>query len=139
MQQKEALGYLFNISSRFYRRAVDQALEKYDLTASQCAVVRMLLHQGEMTQAEIADQFSSDRATIGSVIMKLHEKKFLKKTLSDSDRRAYVVSLTPKARKIADEIDRISEDVAKKALGGLSKDEIQHLYKVLNQIICNLS
>ena len=99
----------------------------------------MLLHQGEMTQAEIADQFSSDRATIGSVIMKLHKKKFLKKTLSNSDRRAYVISLTPKAREIADEIEQISEAVAKKALGGLSEDEIKHLYKALNQIICNLS
>ena len=139
MDKQEALGYLFSISSRFYKRAVDQALEKYDLTTSQCAVVRMLLHQGEMTQAEIADQFSSDRATIGSVIMKLHKKKFLKKTLSNSDRRAYVISLTPKAREIADEIEQISEAVAKKALGGLSEDEIKHLYKALNQIICNLS
>lgn len=139
MRKTQVFAYLFSTSSRHYKRAVNQELQKLDLTISQCGVIRALLHAGELTQAEIADIFSSDRATIGSVIEKLKEKEFLEKKVSSKDRRAYVIRLTPKARELADEIERISDGLAEKALSGLSDEEKLIFIKGLNTIIQNLS
>lgn len=136
--RKDALGYLFGTSSKYYKRAVNKEMEKYDLTAVQCGVIRILLHEGELSQAEIADIFASDRATIGTVIQKLEEKHFIEKKLSISDRRSYVVSLTSKSREIAGVIDKASEKVTEKTLKGLTEEEKKTFYKVLDTIIRNL-
>lgn len=139
MKKENVLGYMFSVSSKNYKRVINQELEKYDLTITQCGVIRTLHYAGELTQAEIADIYASDRATIGLVIQKLQEKGYLEKKLSDNDRRAYVVSLTPKAREIAGEIEKVSIDIEKKAMEGLSQEEIQIFFKVLNQININLN
>lgn len=139
MDKEDSLGYLFSKSSKHYKRAVNQMLEKYDLTLTQCGVIRILLHSGELTQAEIANVYSADKSTIGSVIEKLREKEFVDKKISQKDKRAYAVSITPKAKNIIEEIDQLSEDMAIRALEGLSQEEIQHFYKALDTIIRNLS
>jgi len=138
MEKENIMGYLFSRSSRSYKKAINQALEKHNLTTVQCGVIRTLKHNGSLTQAEIAEIFSSDRATIGSVIQKLLDKDYLNKELSNTDKRAYIVSLTPKAIKIADEIEEISAMIEQKALAGLSKEEIEMFYKTLNRIVVNL-
>lgn len=138
LKKEDIFAFMFSTSSRYFKRAVNQELEKYDLTHTQCGVIRMLLHEEELSQAEIADRFLSDRATIGSVIQKLQDKEFIDKKLSDKDKRSYVVSLKPKARELAGEIDQVSEKVTKKALEGLSKEEIGQLLQMLNKIVDNL-
>lgn len=139
MKKENIMGYLFSLSSRCYRKAINQELDKYDLTITQCGVIRILCYAGELTQAEIADLYASDRATIGSVIQKLEEKNYLERRPSKSDRRAYVVTLTPKAKEIAEEIEKVSTEIEKKALAGLSQIESEHFYKAMNTIIKNLS
>jgi DNA-binding MarR family transcriptional regulator len=139
MKKENVLGYMFSRGSRCYKKAVSQEMEKFDLTTVQCGIIRILKNYGTMTQAEIAEAYASDRATIGSVIQKLQEKNYLEKKLSGNDRRAYVVSLTPKARKIADEMEEISDSIEKKALEGLKQEEIQTFYKVLDTIYKNLN
>lgn len=138
MAKESVLGYLFSRSARSFKRAVNQGLEQFDLTITQCGVIRTLRYAKELTQAQIADIYASDRATIGAVIQKLMDKKYLEKKLSGTDRRAYVVSLTPRAIEIADEIQVISEQIERRALEGLSEEEIQIFLKAMNVIIKNL-
>lgn len=139
MDREKVLGYMFSQCSRNYKKAINQALETYNLTTVQCGVIRILKHIKSATQAEIADLYSSDRATMGTVIQKLMDKGYLKKELSTDDKRAYVVSLTPKAMEIAEEIEKISNDIEQKALQGLKQKEIDQFYKVLAHINKNLN
>jgi len=139
MERQKVMGYLFSQCSKSYKKAINQELEKYNLTTVQCGVIRILKHNGELTQVEIAEIYSSDRASIGSVIQKLIDKGYLKKELSDYDKRAYVVSLTPQALEIAEEIEKISIGIEEKALRGLSQIEIDQFYKTLGQINVNLN
>lgn len=138
MEKQKIMGYMFSRCSRSYKRAINQALEKYNLTIVQCGIIRTLKHSGKLSQAEIAEIYSSDKATIGSVIKILMEKDYLQKEQSKSDKRAYVVSLTPKADSIADEIEEISKEIERQALQGLCDDEINVFYRVMSKIIENL-
>ncbi|MDF2503629.1 MarR family transcriptional regulator [Clostridium sp.] len=139
MEIQNILGYLLNTSARFIKRKMDKNLEVYNLTTSQWAVIKLLFNKKELTQAQIADELNSDRATSGTVILKLYEKKYIDKVIDKNDRRSYVISLTQKAKNAVKEIDLIAENITKKALTGLSDDNIKVLYDVLRQIINNLS
>ncbi len=79
MKKQEALAYLINTSSRFFKRAINKRLKEYGITSSQCAVLRLLYNEEEMSQTEIAYKLEGDRATIGNVIAILCEKKVFRK------------------------------------------------------------
>lgn len=139
MKRQETLAYLLSTSSRFFKRTVNKRLKEYGITISQCAILRLLYHEGEMSQAAIADKLEGDRATIGSVIAILCEKQYLQKSLDEKDNRAYLIGLTPESKKVMDGIENMSSDITKETLNGLSEDEVKIFYKVLNKIIKNLS
>ena len=139
MEIQNILGYLLNTSARFIKRKMDKNLEVYNLTTSQWAVIKLLFNKKQLTQAQIADELNADRATVGTVILKLYEKKYIDKIIDKNDRRSYVISLTQKAKNAVNEIDLIAENLTKEALVGVSDDNIKVLYDVLRQIINNLS
>lgn len=139
MEIQNILGYLLNASARFITRKMNLELEEYNLTTSQWAVLKLLDTNPVLSQAQIADKLLGDRATAGTVIFKLISKEYLEKSLDPKDRRSYVVSLTPKAKKIINEIELKAEKTSAQALRGLNEDEIKTLYSSLNKIIINLS
>lgn len=139
MEIHEILGYLLNTSARLIKRKMDYELEKYDITTSQWAVLKLLHSKTELSQAQISDELMSDRATIGTVIFKLLDKGLIKKNLDPADRRSYVVCLTGKSKDIVREIENEVEKVTEAALKGMSKSDIDRFFSSLNIIINNLS
>lgn len=139
MEIQNILGYLLNTSARFIKRKMDKNLEVYNLTTSQWAVIKLLFNKNELTQAQIAEKLNADRATAGTVILNLYEKKYINKVIDKNDKRSYVISLTQKAKDVVKEIDLIAENVTKEALEGVSEDNTKVLYDVLKKIIVNLS
>lgn len=139
MEIQNILGYLLNTSARFIKRKMDKNLEAFNLTTSQWAILKLLYNKGELTQAQIAYELRSDRATTGAVILNLHEKEYIHKVIDKNDRRSYIVSLTEKAKDIVVQIELVADNITKEALSGISEDDIKVLYEILRQIINNLS
>lgn len=139
MNIQQILGYLLNTSAKLIKKTMDNNLRKYNITTSQWAVLKLLYTKYELTQTQIANELLSDKATVGEVIGRLCEKNYVKKLVNKNDKRAYIASLTPEAKNIVEDIDRMATEVTKKALEGFNKDDIQVLYKSLNKIINNLS
>lgn len=82
---------------------------------------------------------SGDKATAGDVVLRLSEKDYIKKSVNVRDKRSYSVSLTPKAKELIKDMERMASDVTSKALYGMEDTDIQILNKSLQQIIHNLS
>jgi DNA-binding MarR family transcriptional regulator len=139
MEIQKILGYLLNTSARFIKRRMDIELEKYDITTSQWAVLKLLNSKKELSQAQIADELMGDRATLGTVIYRLIEKGYIIKNLDLIDRRSYVVSLSEKAQLIIQDMENMVEKVTHEALEGLGETEVEKLYCFLNRIINNLN
>ena len=138
MEIQEILGYMLNTSSKLIKRTMENYLCKYDITTSQWAVLKLLDTRIQLTQSQIANELLGDKATVGEIILRLYEKDYIEKSFSKNDRRAYLISLTPKAKNAVKDIERMVSEVTEKAIKGLSGDDIQLLYKFLNQIIDNL-
>lgn len=138
MQIQQMLGYLLNTSGKLTKKVLDNNLSKYNITTSQWAVLKLLDAKKQLTQTEIAKELLGDKATAGDVILRLCEKNYIEKSVNKVDKRMYVVRLTPKAKSVIADMETMANDVCKKALEGLDDNDIQILYKSLNQIINNL-
>lgn len=139
MNIQQQFGYLLNTSSKQMKRTMDNNLSKYNITTSQWAVLKLLDTKHQLTQTEIAKELLGDKATAGDIILKLCKKNYIEKSMNKDDRRVFVVSLTPKAKNMITDMESMAKDVSAKALEGLDENEVQILYKSLNQIIKNLS
>ncbi|WP_165329488.1 MarR family winged helix-turn-helix transcriptional regulator [Streptococcus tangpeifui] len=138
MELHESLGFLLNYSARLIKRRLDQELKQYHLTTSQWAVLKILSEHSHISQAELADLTGTDRANCGAVLDKLIAKQFVEKTLSPQDRRSYVVSITPSALELVENIVALVNQTNRQALKGFSKDEQQQFVNSLNLVIKNL-
>lgn len=139
MEIQESLGYLLNVSARLITRKMNKCLKEYDITTAQWAVLKLLDAKKQLSQAQIADELSSDRATIGAVIQSLQEKNYLIKTLDNKDRRSYLVNLTPKAMDIISKIDELASMVIRDSLIGIDDNEVNTLIRLIKKVIENLS
>jgi DNA-binding MarR family transcriptional regulator len=72
----------------------------FDLTPIQYAALEAIYENPGIDQARVAEMIGYDRATIGGVIERLEKKGWLRRLVSEQDRRARELSLTTKGNKI---------------------------------------
>lgn len=104
-----------------------------DLTPVQFAAMDAIATTPGIDQASIAAQIAYDRATIGGVIDRLEQKGWIKRTISNRDRRAREVTLTPVGRDILDRAIPVVSALQADILPGLSKDETSHLRDLIER------
>ena len=72
----------------------------FDLTPIQFAALDAIANQPGTDQARVAEMIAYDRATIGGVIERLEQKGWVRRVVSERDRRARELSLTPEGQRI---------------------------------------
>lgn len=72
----------------------------FDLTPVQFAALDAIQAQPGTDQARLAEMIAYDRATIGGVIERLEQKGWVLRVVSERDRRARELTLTPEGRRI---------------------------------------
>ena len=87
---------LHQISTHIFQMRVQEA--GFDITPVQFAAMGALRANPKIEQAQIAALIGYDRATIGGVIDRLEQKKYVTRVVSKRDRRAREVSLTEKGQ-----------------------------------------
>lgn len=96
-----------------------------DLTPVQFAALDAIRAHPGLDQAGIASGIAYDRATIGGVIERLLQKGYIARMVSDRDRRARVITLTPEGEEAYLRILPIVTSLQDDILAGLTKDERQ--------------
>jgi len=72
----------------------------FDLTPIQFAALDAIHNHPGTDQATVAELIAYDRATIGGVIERLEQKGWVARVVSERDRRARELSLTPEGQRI---------------------------------------
>lgn len=72
----------------------------FDLTPVQFAALDAIHNHPGADQATVAELIAYDRATIGGVIERLEQKGWVARVVSERDRRARELSLTPEGQRI---------------------------------------
>ena len=107
----------------------------FDLTPVQYAALEAIYENPGIDQARVAEMIGYDRATIGGVIERLEKKDWIRRLVSEQDRRARELSLTAKGKKIRMALEPIVQDLQKDILKPLSKADRESFINLARQVV----
>lgn len=95
----------------------------FDLTSVQFAALDAIHSHPATDQARVAEMIAYDRATIGGVIDRLEQKGWIRRVVSERDRRARELSLTAEGKRVRSALLPIVRDLQDEILRPLSSAE----------------
>ena len=112
-------------------------LQEYNIGSGQFHFLMMLYRKDGVNQETLAERLHLDKATSARAIKKLEEQGFVIRKKDPNDRRNYHIHLTPKAIKLKKNIRKILSNWTDILLKGLSDEEEEQLYILLEKISQN--
>lgn len=109
-------------------------LADLDLTASEINALANLADGRERTVSELGAAVGSRPSTLTSVLDRLERRGHLTRGPRAGDRRAVAITLTPAGRRTAARAREAIADLERRALGGLSPEEVAGLRTALQAL-----
>ena len=107
----------------------------FDLTPIQFAALDAIHNHPGTDQATVAELIAYDRATIGGVIERLEQKGWVARVVSERDRRARELSLTPEGERILKALVPVVRDLQDDILPSLSDADRARFLKLARQAV----
>jgi DNA-binding MarR family transcriptional regulator len=131
----EALGDAFGAVARRLRSASMASLSAWDVTPSQMRTIRMLASRDSgMRSSELAHHLHIAPRSATEVIDALETKGLVARTPDPTDRRATLVSLTPRGVDLVNDVRRARGLESEKLFDRLSRTDRTHLSRILRQL-----
>ena len=107
----------------------------YDLTPIQFAALDAIHNHPGTYQATVAELIAYDRATIGGVIERLEQKGWVARVVSERDRRARELSLTPEGQRTFKALVPVVRDLQDEILQSLGEADRTRFLKLARQAV----
>lgn len=115
------LAFLLNQSAHAFSAQLGAALREVGLNFREFCVL-MKAAEGERTQNVVAELAALDKTTMVSTLDGLERAGLAERRVSASDRRARVVAVTPKGRKVLERAYAIQDEAVEQTLEELAPD-----------------
>jgi DNA-binding MarR family transcriptional regulator len=130
VEQEAMLGILR--TSDLLENRLARLLREYELTPSQYNAMRIMRGEGKpLPCLEVASRMIQVAPAITRVIDQLVARGLVEKSQSSSDRRVFLVTLTPSARDVLQKLDTPIERLHHSLLGSVPKPELEKLNQIL--------
>lgn len=110
-------------------------LKELGVGPKQASILYHLHEKGEASLAELSRLTSSDATSTGRAADVLLKKGSLKQTEHPTDRRRWVVSLTPDGKKLAKRLATIIEKIESNLTEPLTGQELKQLNALLEKVL----
>lgn len=134
----ESVGYQIRTTHRALARFLQLKIEPYGVTLGMWYFLRTLWSEDGLTQRELSRRVGTMEPTTLSAILSMEKRGLVRRVRNKKDRRKLHVYLTPKARKIRNDLIPLARDVVATAVQGLSAGEVKQLLAALAEIRKNL-
>jgi DNA-binding MarR family transcriptional regulator len=105
-----------------------------DITPVQEALLLVLSSRTNIDQKTLAELVALDKSTAGNVIDRLEKRGLIARVENNRDRRALLVSLTHRGKRLSDKLRPIAQRAAERLLGPLSPLERGEFIRLLRKI-----
>ena len=129
----EQVGYLLRLASQRHA-AIFQTNTVRNLTPTQFSALIRLSEQGKCSQNRLGRLASMDVATIKGVVDRLRQKGFVSVEKDPHDKRRALISLTPEAAWMIDEMKAAGHLITEETLQPLTASEKRNLVRILKKI-----
>ena len=129
------MGMRVALLYRYSQSYLNEELKKYGLGNGQYVFLLHLLEHEGINQEKLAHMVKIDKTTAARAVAKLVEAGYVRRRISEKERRAYVLSATDKAKEIKKEIKRAMNDWRKIMLQGFPPEDCQRLDELLEKAL----
>ena len=137
--QNRGLGPLLGHVSQLSKACMDARVSRYDVTPVQAHVLLYLnCRGGQVSQHELTGLRRVKPSTMNGVLDRLEEKGFVQRSVSGSDARRRLVTLTSKGAKQQALFQQSFMEVEQAMTRGFTPEEPSRLPALLERVIQNL-
>ena len=108
------------------------------LSPAQMHTIEVIGHQQDMRMKELAERLGITTGTLTVAVDKLEKKGLVERKPHHSDRRSWLVVLTPKGQAAFAQHDRFHNDFTKDISEGLSNTEITMFSSLLSKLLVRM-
>lgn len=135
----ETIGFLLNDTARLFRRAFNARTRDSGVTALQWRLISYLKRHEGIRQGPLADLIEVEPITLSRMVDRLAEAGLVERRADPTDRRAWQLHLTPRARDLLKVMRRTADRLTEEATEGLNDAERAQLIALVGRVRCNLS
>ena len=133
------LGPALGWAAKLSKANMDARVSRYDVTPAQTHVLLYLQqHGGRVPQHELAEFLRVRPSTVNGVLDRMEEKGLVRRSVSGSDARRRLITLTEKGAEQQALFQQSFLDVEEAMVRGFTQEERETLCALLDRVIQNL-
>jgi MarR family transcriptional regulator, organic hydroperoxide resistance regulator len=113
-------------------------LAPLDVTPVQYAVLKCLWDCGDQLPTQIGQALCLDSSTVTGVLFRMEKKDLIERIHSEIDRRAVNIRIKPLGKALKTDIEAAIKDANEEVLKGLSTEDTDRLWEILDHIYANV-
>ncbi|AYD40791.1 MarR family transcriptional regulator [Clostridium fermenticellae] len=122
-----------------YTTLPDQFEELKELTPREIGIIAIVYDKPDIILREICDFLSVPKSSMTSMIDRLEKRDYIKRIISNRDRRSYGVELTEKGRKVQNQHEQYKRMIFEKIIDSLdSNEEQEEFVRLVDKITANI-
>ena len=131
------IAVLIKTASIEFDKMANPILADYDLTASQCRILKFLFMQQKQSAriVDIEKECAITHPTVLGLLDSLEKKGFVFKIANPNDARSKLISLTQKAKDMQHELEIVVAKIDHTWVEHLSEQEKKELQKLLQKLL----
>jgi DNA-binding MarR family transcriptional regulator len=133
------IGFLLNDTARLYRRAFNARTREDGCTALQWRLMMYIKREPGIRQGPVAELIEVEPITLSRMVDRLQESRLVERRADASDRRAWMLYLTPEAEELIAGVRPLIDELTATAMDGLTPAEQAELTRLVSKVQANLS
>lgn len=130
----DLIGFHIALAQIAVYRDFCQSLEQLDISQKLFAVLEVIFQNLDVSQVDIAQALSTDRATMMALVERLDQRGFIERRRSPHDKRRQELRLTPAGIDVRNTAKNLIHKHEKKMFASLSAKETAVLVSTLKKI-----
>jgi MarR family transcriptional regulator, 2-MHQ and catechol-resistance regulon repressor len=119
---------------RTLTRHAQRSIEALDMCLTDFAILEALLHKGPQSVKELGRRTDLTSGSMTTAVDRLEARRLVTRTDHATDRRAWVIHLTPEGKALISRVFAGHEEAMERAMRGLSKAERTMLTDLLKRL-----
>lgn len=128
------LWTVFAKAHRAISAHVEDSVARHGLCLSDFMALEALLHKGPLTVGEIGARVLLTSGSMTAAVDRLEKMGLVRRVFSEEDRRARVIHLTPKGRRLMERVFEAHSRDLEALMGALDARERTDLYSLLKKL-----
>jgi DNA-binding MarR family transcriptional regulator len=128
-------GYLIRRCRQVAAAIFAREAAPFGVTSQQYTTLRALAEFPHLEQSALCEVTALDRSTIATLLVRLEEKKLVRRAPSPNDRRKNHVTLTPAGEQLVGEMEPVLRRIQELILAPLAPDEREPFTRMLSRIV----